>query len=67
YIPSWDVDSDGTKEPGFWMAKYEAKATSTPITLPNKTLRAYMSENFNVYNPTTKYFDQILCSDGLTG
>ena len=67
YIPTWDVNSDGTKEPGFWIAKYEAKDAGSSITIPSKTLRGYMSETFNVYNPATKDFDQKLCSDGTTG
>ncbi len=37
YIPTWDVNSDGTKEPGFWMAKYEAKKDSGSAAIPANT------------------------------
>ncbi len=69
YIPGgWDVDGDGTIETGFWMAKYEAKDAGSAADISGVTsLREFLSSNFYVYNPDTKMFDEVLCSDGTTG
>ncbi len=35
------------------------------VTIPDLKLRVYISETFNLYNPTTKNFDHTLCYDGM--
>jgi len=72
YVPGgWDVNGDGVIEPGFWLSKYQASATATPVVIsPNVidylagTAANGYADGMQVYNPATKQFDQTLCSDG---
>ncbi|RUM63266.1 MAG: hypothetical protein DSZ05_08840 [Sulfurospirillum sp.] len=62
YIPGgFDVDGDGIDEGGFWLAKYEAKESNETVSPLNLgTIREAIRNNFLIYNPETRLFDQQL-------
>ncbi|MDQ6962421.1 MAG: hypothetical protein Q9M28_07845, partial [Mariprofundaceae bacterium] len=64
YVPGgWDLNNDGTPEPGFWIAKYEAK---TAIGLANDTYTvSQLLQAGQVFNPTagTQRFSDRLCDN----
>ncbi len=51
YIPGgFDVDGDGINETGFWMSRYEARSTGTPVVPNIENLSAYLNTAFDVIN-----------------
>lgn len=61
YIPgAWDVDSDGTAESGFFIAKFEAKDSSVPLSKSVNTIDVL--QGAGIYNPTSKAFSDRLCA-----
>lgn len=66
YIPGgWDVDGDGAAEPGFFIAKYEAKEGATTIATPVPISPLLAAQR--VYDATTQRFTDRLCNNGTAG
>lgn len=61
YVPgNWDVDSDGSIDPGFYVSRFEARSADSG-TVPVKHLPELLGAA-QVYNPTLLRFSDRLCS-----
>lgn len=66
YVPgNWDVDGDGTIDPGFFIARFEAKSGTTTISGAPTT--ADLLEGSTVYNANSKRFVDRLCNNDSGG
>ncbi|MCH9814621.1 MAG: thrombospondin type 3 repeat-containing protein [Epsilonproteobacteria bacterium] len=54
YIPGgFDLDGDGEKETGFWMAQYEARAGIDTVVADIDNFGLYVNDKFNITNDTS--------------
>ncbi len=71
YIPGgFDVDGDGINEGGFWMSRYQARASGVEIPSPTVidtvgNINQYMSKNFKVINKNVQVlsYDEALLKE----
>ena len=75
YVPGgFDVDADGINEGGFWISRYQARASGVSIPSENiiniiGNINQYISKNFKVLNKNVQvlsYYERVLTEQEIT-